>query len=509
MAIVYGLTDEGLVIRTREVIREDINSQLRQLFGNSINLSDRSILGQIVGIISDRIGEVWELLEQVNSSQDPDKATKTLLDALCTLTGTFRPHAASSTVTLTLTGTNSTVIPFESEFATASTAKSFTTLDPATLTVPSAWTGLTAYVVGDRVLNTNVYDCIQAGTSAASPGPVGSNPDLVADGTCLWTFVGVGPAAADVDAVSVELGPIVATRKDITTIVNSIGGLVSVTNLADASLGRLDAEDSELRILREDELSVAGSSPFDALLGQLRRVDGVTAVTLFPNNTDTTDADGVPPHSVESLVRGGEDQDIWDALLANVAAGIGTHGTTIGTAEDSQGTLQTEKFSRPELIPIFVRLAVIKSSIAYPADGDDQVKAAVIAFGATQGNGRDAVPEAIAARGFKIVGVLNVPSTSALVFTDVIGTPAAWVFSTPYVATVGSRSVVTNDGGRTYICITSGTSAGSGGPTGVGTDITDGTAHWYFLGNTVAISTRQLATYETAHITVTSTNGTP
>jgi hypothetical protein len=37
---------------------------------------------------------------------------------------------------------------------------------------------------------------------------------------------------------------------------------------------------------------------------------------------------------------------------------------------------------------------------------------------------------------------------------------------------------VTNDGDILYRCITAGTTAGSGGPTGNGTNITDGTAHW-------------------------------
>ena len=37
---------------------------------------------------------------------------------------------------------------------------------------------------------------------------------------------------------------------------------------------------------------------------------------------------------------------------------------------------------------------------------------------------------------------------------------------------------VTNDTGKTYECITAGTTAATGGPTGTGANITDGTAHW-------------------------------
>jgi hypothetical protein len=62
----------------------------------------------------------------------------------------------------------------------------------------------------------------------------------------------------------------------------------------------------------------------------------------------------------------------------------------------------------------------------------------------------------------------------------VTATPASiapqWVAATAYVL---GRAVV--NGGKLYRCITAGTSAGSGGPTGTSTDITDGTVHWRCL----------------------------
>lgn len=51
-----------------------------------------------------------------------------------------------------------------------------------------------------------------------------------------------------------------------------------------------------------------------------------------------------------------------------------------------------------------------------------------------------------------------------------------WVGSTTY--SVGK--VVTN-GSNTYVCTTGGTSAASGGPTGTGTDISDGSVVWDFV----------------------------
>jgi hypothetical protein len=67
-------------------------------------------------------------------------------------------------------------------------------------------------------------------------------------------------------------------------------------------------------------------------------------------------------------------------------------------------------------------------------------------------------------------------------------TPAPdWTALTTYA--VGDR-VLNDTGPLTYTCITAGESAASGGPTGTGSDITDGTAHWKFIpaGSEVAIA---------------------
>jgi hypothetical protein len=54
---------------------------------------------------------------------------------------------------------------------------------------------------------------------------------------------------------------------------------------------------------------------------------------------------------------------------------------------------------------------------------------------------------------------------------------AAWAALTAYTA--GQRIA---NGGKVYQCITSGSSGSSGGPTGTASDITDGTAHWAYIG---------------------------
>ncbi len=163
---------------------------------------------------------------------------------------------------------------------------------------------------------------------------------------------------------------------------------------------------------------------------------------------DTTNSDGVPGHSIEAMIEGGADQAIWNALLANVAAGIRTHGTEVGGATDSQGTVHVMKHTRPELIPIYVGITLTKEALDYPSNGNDQVKQAVVTWGNSQKSGKDAVATAIGARSFEVPGVLDATALISLSPT----------------------------------------------PT---------------LAVTLPISLRQRATYDTSHVTITATNGVP
>jgi len=500
-----GLNPEGFEIETIPDLVTDQTQQLQLEFGQSI-LKPKTFLTFMVGIVATIAGKVWEQLEVLYDAWNPDKANGVALEDLSLVTGTFKKFAAPSKATVTFCGDDGFVVTTGTLVATSGGPR-FQTISNVIVTALDAWTISSAYSKGDRVTNASrCYQCITAGVSAGSGGPTTTTDDIT-DGTAHWIYLGEGTAAVDATMLSLDNGPIVAVAGDLTDIVTPVGGLNSARNIADAALGNLDQTDEELRLTREAELRGQSKSPADAVRAALLKLDSVTSVTVFTNLTNVVNVDGMPPHSLEALVLGGDDQDIWDALWANVAGGITTTGTEVGTTLDSQGTSQPEAFSRPDAKPIFVDLTLIKDPAFYPVNGDDQVSVDVVAFGRLGGTGKDAVPSALGAQAFQVSGVLEVPQV--LIYTDVIGVAAAWIATHAYVATVGARSVVTNDGGRAYICITAGVSAGAGGPTGVGQDITDGAAHWAFIGATFAIGTRERATYDIANVNIHSSDGLP
>ena len=435
---VYGLTQTGFVPKSLSVVRADLDAAMRAAFGASLVLGDQTILGQIDGIMAERYAELWALAQAVYSSQDVDAATGAALDALCKLTGTFRPQATFSSVSEILTGTPASPVSHGTIVAAASTGVQFQTSIDATIASVSAWAPTTLYTAGNRVTNSSkVYQCITGGTSAGSGGPTGSSPDIP-DGTVHWTFLGAGTGAVDVVMTSVLSGPVIAVAKDLTNInVTPVAGLLGAINLLDAVAGNNIATDQQLRLLRESELGGEGGSTGPAIEAAILKVDGVTACTVYENDSDVTDANGLPPHAIEALVQGGADADIAAALFGQVAAGIVTHGTTTVSVTDSQGVAHAISFSRPVEIDIYVDVTLTYDESAYPQDGDNEVKLAIIALAYPAG--LDVRASRVNAGIYAVPGILDVEPLY-------IGTAPSPATSTTIV--VNSRSIAVFDTSR-------------------------------------------------------------
>lgn len=447
----YGLLPEGFVPKTREVIQAELEAAFKAAFGgDNFDVSPQTPAGQVIGIIADREAIMWELLEIIAHMMDPDGATGALLDFICALTGTTRLPASPSEVVLTLTGDDGTSVPTGSQASTSDTEEKFETIEDATIATVAVWAAGAPYALGERASNDTpirVYQVITPGTSAGSGGPTGTNDDIT-DNTVHWRYVGDGEGAADADAESVNDGAIQADAGTITVIETPVSGWSSVRNMADADLGRELETDPELRLRRLEELQAGANATANAIRSRLLKVDDVTVVKLFINDTDVTDPDGVPPHAVEALVLGGDDQDIVDALGESVAAGIATYGTDSGTWTDSDGVDHTINFSRPDEVPIYIDVFVTIDANTYPTDGDQQIKDAIVAGPYVGIIGRDAVASAIKARCFTVVGVLD--ATQA----QIDDAPAP---STETTVVITSRQLATYDTGNITVTTTPGT----------------------------------------------------
>ncbi len=414
----FGLTPEGFAGKSLSETREEMNADAQAKFTPDIDVGDDGVAGRTIGIVADRITSVWELAEALNAAFDPDKAEDAAQDSLCALTGTVRQGPTPSTVELVLSGDNATEINSLSLAAIPNSDSVFETLVDVVLATVDAWLQSTAYVVGDLISTpSGVFECLVGGISdGAGTGPASTESgELVVDNTVTWVFIGPGLAAIRVDSQSTVEGPISAGQFGITQIDTPVSGWDGVLNIESAQQGTLLETNENLRVRREEELQGQGTSPLESIRIALSRIgteegdDRPTPsfVRVLQNVNDTTDVDGIPPHAIEAIVQGGNDQDIFDTLLGSVAAGIKTHGNTVGSAEDSEGIGYPQEFTRPDEIAIYAHATVIKVAAEYA--GDEAVKEAVVAHGDPPIPGRDAVSSAIIGTIFKLVaGVLDV-----------------------------------------------------------------------------------------------------
>jgi hypothetical protein len=273
------LTSAGLTIKTLDERTDDIISDMHANISPNIDFSVSQADGQIVRILSEKIQQVAELVQEVHTAFDPNQATGNLLSMLCTLTGSSRRAATKGTVTLTLN------------------------LDAATTVL------------------------------AGALFQVSGEPDNRWATDVDVTSVGAGNY--NVAATAQNAGAIQALAATITVIVNPQVGLNSCTNAADAQVGLEEETDTELRLRREQEAFLPGSADVTAIQAQLSDIDEIISVVVYENTSHQTLL-GMPPKSIQAIIWDGsppaaDNAEIAEKLFEQTSAGIQKYGTTVVT----------------------------------------------------------------------------------------------------------------------------------------------------------------------------------
>lgn len=392
MSVTYGVTSAGFIIKPFAEILAEINALFQSIFGNTIDLSPSEPFGQWAAIQATREWELWQLAQACYAARDPNSAEGAGLVEVASITGTVPVTPTQSQVDLTLCGTSAATIPLGSVVSVVGSGTQFETSVGINLSSVSAWVGSTTYsTVGEWVTNGGqVYQLTGAGTAAGSGGPTGSTfGSPISDGTATWTWVGTGTYLATVICYSVAFGPQLAPAGTLTSIATPVAGWSTAENLLDASPGIPTETDTQLRLRRIEELSLHGNARVDAIQAQLIALANaqgqalLTTANVFENDTDTTDAFGLPPHSVQAICLyplapvAAIDQQIVNTVGAAKAAGINTKGAQSGTFVDNQNVSHTINFDYPTSEWVWLKVTVI------PGDnyaGDAAVQQALVTY---------------------------------------------------------------------------------------------------------------------------------
>lgn len=450
----YGVLSTGFVKKDVDTIKDEFEAEIKALFGDGTNILPTSSFGQLISAITDRESDMWDLAEAVYNSQYPDGASDQSLDNVMSLTGVVRLAAAETEGAVICTGLAATVLTVGRVVSSGADIRLESTAQ-ATLALATAWLNNTAYALGDiRSSDNNIYVCTVGGTSAVG-GTLSGTGDAIVDGvgTLRWNFVGDGLSYASVDFQAEETGALAVAAGAVHTdagtgaIETPVTGWEDARNIADLTTGRALETDSAARVRRASLLQATGLATVDAIADSIaNNVTGVTHVSGFENTGDIVDGDGLPAHSIEMVVLGGADQDIWDEIWASKAGGAESHGTETGTSEDRNGDAQAVNFNRPTEKRIHVLIEGRKDS-DYPSDGNAQIKAAIVAWGDLLGVGADVYQSAIYPVIHGISGVFSVDKLWISIHP--VHPPAA-----DADLTIGSREMSTWDTGDVDVTMT-------------------------------------------------------
>lgn len=194
-------------------------------------------------------------------------------------------------------------------------------------------------------------------------------------------------------------------------------GVTFAGESGDAVVGQDVETDADFRVRREELLRLSGASTVEAIRSAVRALDGVNQAFVFENETDTTDVDGLPPHSIEAVISGGDEDEIGETLWETKAGGIQTYrdpgaaGRTV-TITDSQGFTHDMHFTRPTDIDMYVEIDITVDADVFgggvESAGIAEVQAAIVAAGADLNIGDDVVVNKILAAAIDVAGVLDV-----------------------------------------------------------------------------------------------------
>ena len=314
------IDETGFHYPTYNDILEQLIDDYQTIYGSGAYLGSDSQDYEMLSKIAEKIYDCYQTDELVYNSHSPVTAIGTGLDYVVAINGIVRKQATKSVVELTLSG--------------------------------EAGTTITNGAVSD--VNGYMWDL---------PASV------VLDDN----------GAATVEAVCRETGTIQAAPNTVTHIMTPVAGWESVSNQSAATVGSVAETDSELRARQSESTALPSQSLIDGLRGALGAISGVNRKEVYENKTNTTDANGIPGHTICCVVEGGTDEDVANTIFLRKGDGCGTYGAETVEVFDNYGQPHDVSFYRLTYVDIDIEIDITRRA-GYKTSTPDEIKAAIIDY---------------------------------------------------------------------------------------------------------------------------------
>lgn len=278
----------GILAPSYAEVLDYLQQQYRSIYGADVYLGNDSQDGQFLGVLALAISDANAATIAAYNSFSPLTAQGNGLSSNVKINGIARAVATNSQVDLKVVGQAGTVITQ----GIARDVAGYAWALPATVTIP----------------------------------PAG---EITITATCT------------------EMGNIAAGIGQVNVIATPTRGWQSVTNLSAADPGAPVETDSALRQRQQVSVALPSRTVLEGTTGAVANITGVTRLATYENDTNSTDANGIPAHSISLVVEGGDAAAIAQAIADKKTPGTGTYGTTSQTVTDVYGRPLTIRFYRP------------------------------------------------------------------------------------------------------------------------------------------------------------------
>lgn len=435
-----GLTDTGFEIKRLQDIRNDIAKDFQAKFGTDLDVSESSVAGQIISTLSNPLSDLWEGLQATYNSQYPDSADGVSLDRVVAYNALSRLRATNTVVKAIAIGNKGTVIPAGSQARMTDNLTNFISTLEYTIDESKS---LIDKINITNVLNSTDYTIIVNGVPYTINSGITATKISIINAfiASMASSIVVTASATNDEYLQIETkdydttfsvslgdnlefnsigspiefncsmtGAIEVPANTLTVIVTPISGWDAVTNSLPGITGRNEETDSELRTRRRLSLTKIGSATAEAIKSRIRQeVANITGVFLIENRSDTADIDGRPAHSFETIVAGGDDQEIADKIYQVAPVGIQTYGNIQKNITTSDGQTIPINFSRSVEVYIWLKATItVYNEETFPTHGIDQIKKQIINLSQTQDVGKDVILQKYLSPFYSVPGVGSV-----------------------------------------------------------------------------------------------------
>ncbi|MCX8578891.1 baseplate J/gp47 family protein [Gilliamella sp. B2717] len=294
------ITDKGIVIDDFDTIKNRLITSFKSIYGENVNLDSDTPDGQLLGLFSQELSNIHQAVSFIIQMLDPYQATGQWLEQRAMYAGLTRITASYSYIDeVIFNGTPNTLIPQNAIYVDKNKNKWVTT------------------------------------------EPIKLN-DL---GSARSKFR------------SLELGHYTVNAMDEFTPSTIIIGIDKITANTQ-SYGGVD-EETDAQLLKRFMLSHSINNYDDrqGIQSALMNITGVTKCVVYENYTNKTDEKGVPAHSFNAVILGGDDEKIAEVITKKKIGGCGLFGK-IETMYLLDEIPRKVYFDRPRKVAINVSMTI-------------------------------------------------------------------------------------------------------------------------------------------------------